>query len=256
MQRNTIASLERAIDILFYLANHPAGIGVRELGRILDLSRGAVHRVLQTLESKGLVINDAVTQKYRLSYRVLELSWKLLEEGNLTVLSMPHMKELHQETNETVCLHVRIGDGRVCIQQIESTHELRLTMEIGKVYPLYAGSCGKVLMAYLNEEEVDRTLTATEVELLGPNVIEREKFKGHLAQIRAQGYATSVEERVVGAAGMSAPIFNGQGKVVASVGLYGPLLRFANAEERIPLVKKAAWGISRSLGYSKILETV
>ncbi len=126
-------------------------------------------------------------------------------------------------------------------------------MEIGKLYPLSIGACGKVLAAFLPEAEFEQVLEKYPLAQLGPGaIVDRNALREHLAQVKRQRYAVSVEERVMGGAGVSAPIFDDLGNLAASVGLYGPASRFTSEVEKrlISLVQETASKISRALGYS------
>jgi IclR family transcriptional regulator, KDG regulon repressor len=133
--------------------------------------------------------------------------------------------------------------------RIDSPHFLRAHTPIGGRVPLYCGSTGKALLAYLSDQEIKRvgkSLTA-----ITPRTITRyDVLLKELARIRARGYATSVGEWDLSISGVAAPVFGSDGNVVASIGVTGPVERLNEAKPTKlgPQVAGVAWELSEQLG--------
>jgi DNA-binding IclR family transcriptional regulator len=228
-------------------------LGVTEIGRQLGLRKGTVHRLLAILAQQGMIARDAATQRYRLGYKVFHLGAQFARQYHVRDVALPVMRRLWQQTGETATLTLRIGDQRMYLEQIESAEEMRVTVDIGKPLPLYCGSAGKVFLAWMAEDELDRVLGPGPLPPLTPNtIVDRKQLEADLARIRARGFSMSKGERVAGVNGVNAPIRDSTGLVVAAVGVSGPALRFD--VERVldvaPLVTLAATGISELLGHA------
>jgi IclR family transcriptional regulator, KDG regulon repressor len=187
-----------------------------------------VHRLLATLENKGFLIRDAQTEKYRLGFRIWELSANLTHSDDPATVLLPEMERLRDLVGETISLYVRDGNERIRIQAVQSNQPIRRVAPIGARMPLFVGASSKVLVAYAEPEVLQAVLNDPN----WPDSIDREAYLEQLEQIRAQGFATSVEERELGAAAVAAPIFNRNGKLVAAIAASGPSNRLTPEKMR------------------------
>lgn len=216
--KQTVRAVERALDILLVFTEHDS-LSLTEIAQNVGLHKSTVHRLLASLEHKGFLIRDAATEKYRLGYRVLELSAKLSEQfDDPGMLLLPEMERLRDLVGETVSLYVREGHERIRIQAVQSRQEIRRVAPVGARLPLYVGASGKVLLAFAEESVVQAILHSPD----WPEAMEREVFLRGLEEVRRQGYATSIEERETGVAAVAVPIFASSGRLLAALGISGP----------------------------------
>ena len=247
-----IQSIKRAVQILNSFTLKEKELSITELSKRLNLHKSTIHRILVTLEDESLVIKNQSTQKYRLGIKLFELGNLVQDQMEIRAYALPIMKELAQKTEESVDLNILSDGERVSIEKIESPHDVRRIIQLGKSLPLYCGGSGKALLAFLPDEEIDKIIQKEKFIPFGPNTITNpSKLKRHLKEIRKNGHAISFEERVLGSASVAAPILDYKGKVVASLSVSGPTSRFT--KKKVPmfisLVKEAAQKISVSLGY-------
>ncbi len=251
VEYDTSKAVDRALTLLETLSCSSSPVGTRELARALDYPPTATHRLLATLELHGFVRKDPESEKYSLGTRILDLSSRLLESLDFRRVAIPIMREVRDRCNETVMLFVAEGSDRVCVESIESTHNLRSVGRIGSRRPIHVGSPGKVLLAYYSEDQLEAVLSRgleriTESTLADPDLLRQE-----LARIRSRGWARSVGEGSLGNASVAAPIWGGMPpEVVASMSIQIPGVRFTPDREQplIDLVREAAARISTMLG--------
>ncbi|GAB7386866.1 IclR family transcriptional regulator [Bacillaceae bacterium] len=236
-KKMTVRAVERALDILlcFIEANE---LSLTEIAKRVSLNKSTVYRLLASLENKGFLLRNPETEKYRLGFRIWELSANLTHAGDPAVLFLPEMERLRDALGETVSLYVRDGKERIRVQAVESTHTIRRVAPIGVRLPLAVGASSKVLVAYAD--------AATQEEILNdpnwPESVDREKFREQLEQIRKLGYAMSVEEREAGTSAVAAPVFSRSGRLVAALAVSGPVSRLTpeKMREYAPAVIEAA----------------
>jgi DNA-binding IclR family transcriptional regulator len=102
---------------------------------------------------------------------------------------------------------------------------LRMLTQVGRRRAAHATSSGKVLLAFGAPADVDRVVAAG-MPRLGPRTItSRSLLEQALADVRADGYAVSVEESARGVSSVAAPIFDGAGECVAAMSVAGPITR-------------------------------
>lgn len=245
-------TLERATAVLDCFAADAPRLGVREVARRTGMSPSAAGRLMQAMRGLGLLSQDPDTALYSIGARVL--TWAGLYSAALDVrnLALPAMHELHRSTRETVSLYILDGRERLCIERLESPQNVRVVARVGRRLPLYAGSAGKVFLAFLPAARREEILAATHLEALTPNTItDPAALRTQLEQVRAQGYALSVGEWEADAAGIAAPIFDAAGNPAAAITLSGPAQRFTPAvfASYIPVITRTAQEISRQMGY-------
>jgi DNA-binding IclR family transcriptional regulator len=245
MRNTSVQAVERAGALMLYLADHP-GASLRELAGTLGCSRTTVHRLLNALAQGGLV---AVRRDGRPAFGVgvVRLYGAWLRQTELRQVAYPYMLDLRDRSGETISLHVRQGDTTVCVECIESKQPIRRSIATGDVAPLLRSSSSKLFLAALPAEEQAASLRRQEPD----NAEIRRRLHAELPLIRQQGFAASYQERILGAASVAAPIWNGSAEMVASLSLAGPIQRVTPAfvAEIAPVLCEIADAISRQLGY-------
>lgn len=234
----TVRAVERALDILLVFTEH-GSLGLTEIADKVGLHKSTVHRLLASLEGKGFVVRDPVTEKYRLGFRVWELSARLAAQSDDPgTLLLPEMERLRDLAGETISLYIREGNERIRIQAVQSNQAIRRVAPIGARLPLYVGASSKVLLAFADDEVRGRIMD----DPAWPASVDRATFLAQLQDIRRTGYATSVEEREPGAAAVAAPIMNSGGRLVAALAVSGPSnrLHMEKMQEIAPQVMEAA----------------
>jgi DNA-binding IclR family transcriptional regulator len=151
-----------------------------------------------------------------------------------------------------VTLTVPVPGGRVYVDQIVSTHEVKMTVELGRRFPLHAGSSGKCMLAFLPQAQREEILTATLTALTDSTQTDSDALRGELAAIRKRGYASSLGERQADAGSVASPLFGLDGDIRGSVSVCGPRSRFTPQFVRsyAPHVIAAAQDISTALGWA------
>lgn len=204
------------------------------------------------MKDLGILNQDPETLSYMMGSRVLAWAGIYTITSDVRTLSLPVMVRLQEQTRETISLYVMEGNDRVCVERLESPETVRIVARVGRRIPLYAGSAGKVFLAYLPDARRDEILADIElVPMTKRTITDLDELKINLHKIRRQGYAVSKGEWVLEASGVAAPIFDQFGRIAAALTISGPSQRFT--EEKIheiaALVTPAAEKISRELGY-------
>jgi len=168
-------------------------------------------------------------------------------------VAAPFMKQLNIELDETVHLTVLEGNEVLYVDCLESSKRLRTYSVIGVKAPLYCTSVGKAILAFLNEDELERILSSTRFEKFTENtIIDKTFLKDELRTIAQRGYAVDNMEHEEGLRCIGSPIRDRTGKVFAALSVSGPSQRITlgNVSEIGKVVMVQAEKISRQLGYS------
>jgi DNA-binding IclR family transcriptional regulator len=247
----TIGSVDRAIQVLqMFVDSGSRTLGVTEVATALDLSKAVVHRVLASLREAGFVDVDPESRRYLLGPAALALGLAYLERIDLRAMARPVLERLSAATHETATLSVRHGDTRIYVDQVTPLTEIRMTVPLGRPFPLHAGSSSKAFLAFLSEAEQADYLQRELPRLTEATVTDRALLAKELAAVRKRGYARSLGERQPGAASVAAPIFDHEGHPVGAVSVCGPIERFrSRTDEASVLLLEACRELSRSLGF-------
>jgi len=233
----TVRAVERAMDILLCFVD-VRELSLTEISVKVSLHKSTVHRLLASLEGKGFILRDGATEKYRLGFRLWELSANLIQSDDMGVVLLPEMERLRDQVGETISLYIRDGNERVRVQAVQSNQAIRRVAPVGARMPLFVGASSKVLLAYADEAVQERVLNSA----YATSGLDRDALKQMLDDTFKLGYATSIEEREPGAAAVSAPIFSRDGKLMASLAVSGPANRLTQSKmlEHVPLIMEAA----------------
>ncbi|MCU6712319.1 IclR family transcriptional regulator [Paenibacillus sp. J5C_2022] len=235
--KSTVRAVDRALDILLCFTVK-TDWAMSEIAEHVGLHKSTVHRMLATLEDKGFITRDAATDRYHLGLKVWELSANLSRSDDQATIWLPEMVRLRDRLGETVSIYVRDGTERIRMQAVQSNHPVRRVAPVGVRLPLYAGASSKVLIAYSDQATQESIMRAR----TWMTAVDTEHYREQLQEVAAQGYATSFEERELGVAALSAPIFNREGKLAAALSVSGPSSRLTEAvmQSYAPIVMEAA----------------
>jgi DNA-binding IclR family transcriptional regulator len=184
-----VGVLDKSVAVLDAVAASPRTLA--ELVTATGLSRATCHRLAVALEAHGLVRRDT-EGRFTLGLRLIGLGRAASDRWPLAEAARPALVWLRETTGESVQLYVRDGDRRLCVDSLDSPHELRTIVEIGARLRLDVGSAGRLLLG----------------NGTGSN-----------------GWVASVEERAPGVASVSAPVRGADGTVAAALGISGPIER-------------------------------
>lgn len=244
----------RVADVLALFTTGPAALGVTEIARELGIGKAVVHRILQSLASRSFVVADPRTRLYRLGPGAVALGARALRDLDLRQVARPVLIALRDETRETTTLSAPFGRSRIYLDQYESPQEIKMKVELGRPYPLYAGASSRAILAFLPEATQESIIAAGLTPLTPATIGSADELRRRLAETRARGYATSRGERQDGAGSVAAPVFGLDGEVAGAISVCGPVSRFdaASVKRFVPLVLRAADEISRSLGWTGV----
>ncbi len=245
--------LAHVCEILDCFTQERTDLGVRELARMTGLSTSTTGRLLQEMKERGVLRQNLETKTYSMGIRILNWSGVYLATLDIRAVAMPIMNELQQLSRETISLYVLDGTDRVCVERLESPQNVRIVARLGLRLPLYAGSAGKVILAFLPEDQQEHIFATVPLQPFTKHTItDLNILREELVKIRQHGYASSHGEWIQDASGVAAPIYGPDRQVTGALTISGPTQRF-NAEviERYGRdAVMAAMDISRLLGYT------
>jgi DNA-binding IclR family transcriptional regulator len=250
-RRYDITALQRGLKLLNLFSESPRGLTAKQVAVLSRLPVSTVHRFLANLVTAGFLNRD-LEGTHHLGIACFAIGQAAAGQLDIRRLSLPYLRELNQQTRETIHLTVRHGASAVYVEKLDSPEPLRIHSRIGASVPLYCTAVGKVMLAYMPSDEQERVLSQLELKRLTPNTAgSLQELKAELFRVRKNGYASDLEEHELHIRCVAAPIWDHTGSVQSSVSITAPSLRMpvARLRQLAPLIQTAGLQISTELGY-------
>jgi DNA-binding IclR family transcriptional regulator len=246
-----LSSVATAIQLLKAFSEEQVDIGISELSRKLGVAKSTVHRLAATLAAEGLLEQDRETEKYRLGIALFRLGALVRRRMDISSQGRPFLYALREKTNETVHLAILDGTEIMYVYNLESTQAIRMRSDLGVRKPAYCTAEGQAILAFQPPPVIEAVIAQGLTARTPQTITDPAKLTKALAVVRQRGCAIEDEESEIGMRGISAPIRNDAGEVVAAVGLAGPVTRLSKKAIAafIPHVIETADLVSGRLGY-------
>lgn len=249
---SNLSSVENALKVLECFTIDKTEKRVTQIANELNLAKSTISRLLKTLLNEGYVKKNPETQKYSLGNKILTLYSALISNMEIVKEAHPILEELAKSTSESVQLAEIEGSNVIYMEQIKSSYPIQIFAHIGRINPIHCTSSGKLLLAYQNVENIEKTLSNNELEKYTSSTItDINILKKELLEIRRLGYCFIENEFIEGIVSIAAPIRDYNKNVIAAVSLVGPIQRIngIKAQQFINKVVEASKKISLEMGY-------
>src|SRR4030088_1568890 len=224
-----ITALQRGLRLLQLFSQSPRGLTAKQVADLSRLPVSTVHRFLANLETAGFLICNG-DNVYHLGIACFAIGQSALGQLDIRRVSLPYLRELNQQTRETIHLTVRHGLSAVYVEKLDSPEPLRIHSRIGASVPLYCTAVGKVMLAYLDDEQSKKVVNQLELRRFTANTVGSiQELLAQLSRVRKDGYACDLEEHEPHIRCIAAPIWDHTGAVNASLSVTGPAVRMSTA---------------------------
>lgn len=253
LRGDSIASVERALRILEWLADMPEGLSFSEIvARLGGVNKAIASKLLGTLEGSGYVFHNDRSGNYCLTLRISNLALRKLSGARLLEQSRAILLPLADHTGELVRLAVVEDIAPLPrLTWVLSLLPRRQVLQIDPHYSLEIGlhthAAGKAWLATLPFEQALRLVKAKKLKAMTPHsIVTPEGLRKELKRTAAQGFAVSFEEHAVGVAAVGAPVFgrtlDGAARCVGVVTVAAPTARRSRDDfiAWVPAVQAAA----------------
>jgi IclR family pca regulon transcriptional regulator len=220
-------SFQRGIDVIRAFDGFHPRMTLSQVANRTDLTRATARRFLYTLIDIGYMDTDG--RDFWLTPRVLELGFAYLSSLGIPQIATPHLQRLTQRVNESSSVSILDGSDIVYVARVPLRRIMAVAISVGTRFPAYATSMGRVLLAGLEPDALDRALEMTSFVPLTPQTItDRDELISSLDQVRKQGWAFVDQELEMGLQSIAAPIFDAQGRVAAAANISLGANRFSS----------------------------
>jgi DNA-binding IclR family transcriptional regulator len=244
-----LRSVERAVEVLNILAEHPSGLSMADLARTSGVPLTTLHRLLGVLRTASLVAETAAG-RYVVGSGTVVLARAFLDGLDLREAARPEMASVVSRTSETCHLGIRASVQIVYIEKVDSPHPVRMYSRVGGTNPALTTAIGRAILAHSPAPVVDEVVLGSR-RLFGDG-FPVQNVHAVLEQVRGKGYSTDLQDNELGICCVGAPVFDHADRVVAGISLSTPASRFEQGrlDETGQVVREAADRISAALGWA------
>ena len=254
MSESTSTAVERALSMLELVSESTNGLTNSDLSRRLKIPKSSASYILRVLENRAY-LSRAEGGKYRLGLKIMDLTGSALPQQDVREIAKPVMAEFLRKTHLPEAHIAVLDNGRaVYVEKAEGEKSfIKMDIWVGHRLPVHTTAIGKVLVAYLPDDEILAILKLRGMEKKTKrSIIDPQKFLREATRVRKYGFAVDDEENAAGVRCIAAPIFDVSGKVVATLGTSSIIMHIdeAHMPKIVDLIKKAAAKVSLGMGFS------
>jgi IclR family pca regulon transcriptional regulator len=246
---NHVQSLQRGLAVIRVFDAEHAALTLSQVAARAGLARAVARRLLMTLEYLGYVTRQG--RQFSLTPRILELGFSYLSSLTVAMLAQPFMEQVAHAIDESCSLAVLDAYDIVYVQRVAVRKVMSITLGIGARLPAFCTSMGRVLLAGLDEDALERWLRGLRAQAWTRfTLTDTAQLRTALERARAQGYIYVEQELQEGLCSVAVPVRNERGKTIAALnaGMAFRVGARAHALKKVlPVLRAGARNIERSL---------
>ncbi|MGD1878999.1 MAG: IclR family transcriptional regulator C-terminal domain-containing protein [Kiloniellaceae bacterium] len=247
--REFITSLARGLSVIHaFDRDHPQQT-LSEVAARTGLSPATARRCLWTLGQLGYVGTNG--RYFMLRPKVVSLGSAFLESGRIEEIIQPILRDIVAESGDSASLGVLEDHDVLYVANFSARRFVRLTAGVGSHFPAYAVSMGRVLLAGLPEDQLERYLkTADLAPLTRLTVTDPKKLRKLIDKGRGDGYVIVRDELEEGLAAVAVPVKLKSGRTVAALNCSSLTRRLDKDETlqgRVELLERAAYRVAEAV---------
>jgi IclR family pca regulon transcriptional regulator len=212
-RQQSLQSLERGMAVIQVFSRERPALTLSEVANLTGITRATARRILLTLEKLGHVRSDG--RLFSPTPRLLTLGWAYLSSLNLSELALPLMEALVEETHESCSAATLDLPDVVYVARVPTRRIMSITLSVGTRLPAHCTSMGRVLLASLPADQLDRYLDSKLEQWTERTVTDPDRLRASLDEVRQRGWALVDQELEIGLRSVAAPIRRGAETIAA-----------------------------------------
>lgn len=247
-----IQSVSHALDVLEQFNGSVDEIGVTELSKRLKLHKNNVFRLLATLEARGYIEQNKVTENYRLGLKCLQLGQTFIHQMGLLLQSRAILEDISKTTKESAYVAIRKGSAIIPLDFVEPARTVRVVSFLGTVLPAHCTAAGKVHLVFELDGGAGQNLPERLERYTEKTIVDRNALREQMTMIGESGYAVERGEFAQEVNAVAVPVRDYTRSLVGTLAVVGPGYRLTDEtinSEIAPLLLRAGTDLSKRLGF-------
>ena len=231
MLKRTYAApaLEKGFEIFEALAARPNGASLSEMADDLDRTMGELYRMVLVLEQLGYLHKSAHSDRYRVSYKLLDLALRATPGQHLVRTALPEMRELAENTGQSCHFAVANRGQILVIARAESPDAFGFALNVGTTLDMIESCSGQVITAYSRPERAKRMIS--DAQERQSRIVDRAWLAERMARVRERGFSSRPSQTAPGVTGISYPVFEYGDEITGALTM--PFLELIDGSNRV-----------------------
>ncbi|MCL1631184.1 IclR family transcriptional regulator [Sporolactobacillus sp. CPB3-1] len=220
----TIEWMNRLVKVMDQISDCPVGgVGIAELSRQTLLSKGTLHRMLQSMIDHQLVTQDTESKKYMLGPKSMAWGSAFLQNRDPVGLLAQYCRQVGEETGLYAFICRYQADEIFCTHTHQpSSAGNNFFVHVGQRMPVHAAAAAQIILAFQSEEDISRMIKKEPLNPYTPHTLtDPEKLLEKIRVARSEKVAYCSQELELGTSALSAPVFHGENRAAISISLVG-----------------------------------
>lgn len=238
----------RLFALLEVVASKDQFFSLQSLVEETNIPKPTLHRMLQQLESAGLLERSVDSRQYATGVRLRKLAENLLLNDTFHGARHGVLRALVNEVGESCNLTALSGSEVMYLDRVETPAPLRFYLRSGSRVPVHCSASGKLFLAGMTPAQRQRLLAHAPLEAFTAKTLTHlDALEEDIKQVKRQGYALDIEEFLPGLLCVAVLVPSVSGRSNLCVAAQAPIMRLSpeKALNLLPALQRAADALSR-----------
>lgn len=244
-------SLETGLLVMKGFSSTQPLQGIADVADRMEASRSTVHRYMTTLVALGMLEQDPLSRRYRVSLLPADIGAAAVDANRVVRAVDRQLETLRRKTGATVRLGVLVDLDVLIVGTARSSAEgqglLGVQLRRGARVPGHATALGKVLLGALEPKQLKEALASATLAKRTPQTITSKRtLATEVATAKEQGFALEREEADQGTVGIAVPVLDPSGEQAAALSLvaHTPEIDIKRLQAALPELRATASAIA------------
>lgn len=237
----------RLFALLEVVASKDQFFSLQSLAEETSIPKPTLHRMLQQLESAGLLERSGDSRQYGTGVRLRKLAENLLLNDSFHGARHGVLRSLVNEVGESCNLTALSGSEVMYLDRVETPAPLRFYLHSGSRVPVHCSASGKLFLAGMAPAQRQRLLAHATLEAFTPKTLTNlDALEEEIKQVKRQGFALDNEEFLPGLLCVAVMVPSASGRSNLCVAVQAPIMRLPpdKALGLLPALHRAANALS------------
>ncbi|KDC22330.1 IclR family transcriptional regulator [Bordetella bronchiseptica] len=240
----------RTLAILQAVSATDIPLAAADLAAVLDFPKPTIHRLMLQLEEIGFLEREPGGKRFIAGRALTEMAVDTLIFSPHRAVRHAILQALVEEVQETCNITTLSGNEVIYVDRVEAHWPLRYHMQAGSRVPMHCSASGRLFLSFMPARKRRALLTAVPLKKYTANtIVDPDQIEQGFKEVRATELSVDVEEFMEGLIGIAVPVYDGHGRICATVSMHAPSLRCSvdKALSCAPALKRAAAAIGSTL---------